>query len=127
MGSDPQVIIIGGGVFGCSTAYHLATKGCKDVLLLEAREIGSQSTSQAAGFIRVLHPSVLMTRIAQYAIKAFERFEEEVGHKIGFQQLLLRANEGSKMFASYLLFAFDDHLQIQREFALVLEVCLDTL
>lgn len=86
MGSDPQVIIIGGGVFGCSTAYHLATKGCGDVLLLEAREVASQSTAQAAGLIRVLHPSVLMTRIAQYAIKAFERFEEEVGHKIGFQQ-----------------------------------------
>lgn len=86
MASDPEVIIIGGGVFGCSTAYHLATKGCRDVLLLEARDIGSQSTSQAAGFIRVLRGSTLMTRMARHAIEAFERFQADTGHDIGFRQ-----------------------------------------
>lgn len=86
MGSDPEVIIIGGGVFGCSTAYHLATKGCRDVLLLEARDIGSQSSSQAAGFIRVLRGSTLMTRMARHAIEAFERFQADTGHAIGFRQ-----------------------------------------
>lgn len=86
MGSGPEVIVIGGGVYGTSTAYHLATKGCRDVLLLEARDIGSQSTSQAAGFVRVLRTSALMTRMAQYAIEAFERFSAETGHDIGFRQ-----------------------------------------
>ena len=59
MTTDVEVLIIGGGVFGTSTAFHLAKKGCRGVRLLEARTIGSQSSSQAAGFIRVHRASDL--------------------------------------------------------------------
>lgn len=87
MSTDVEVLIIGGGVFGTSTAYHLAKKGRRDVRLLEAREIGSQSSSQAAGFIRVHRASELSTRMGLYAIEAFERFREETGHDVGARQV----------------------------------------
>ncbi|MGH8071483.1 MAG: FAD-dependent oxidoreductase, partial [Candidatus Entotheonellia bacterium] len=52
-----NVVVIGGGVFGTSTAYHLARKGGREIVLLEAREVGSQTSSQAAGLIRSLRGS----------------------------------------------------------------------
>lgn len=87
MSTDVEVLIIGGGVFGTSTAFHLAKKGCRGVRLLEARTIGSQSSSQAAGFIRVHRASELATRMALYTIDMFERFTEETGHDVGARQV----------------------------------------
>lgn len=87
MATDVNVLIIGGGVYGTSVAHHLATKGCRDVSLLEARTIGSQSSSQAAGFIRVHRVSDLSTQMALYSIECFERFREETGHDIGARQV----------------------------------------
>lgn len=98
MRTDVEVIVIGGGVYGCSTAYHLARKVCRDVLLLEAREIGTQSSSQAAGFIRVHRSSTLGTQVALYSIEAFERFREETGHDVGAWQVggaLVALTEGT--------------------------------
>ena len=81
-----KVVVIGGGVFGTSTAYHLARKGGREIMLLEAREVGSQTSSQAAGLIRSLRGSAVGARMALYSIAAFERFREEIGHDLGAQQ-----------------------------------------
>jgi len=86
MTAQVDVVVIGGGVFGTSTAYHLARKGGRDILLLEARTVGSQTSSQAAGLIRSLRGSSVGTHMALYSIEAFERFQEEVGHDLGMQQ-----------------------------------------
>jgi glycine/D-amino acid oxidase-like deaminating enzyme len=81
-----DVVVIGGGVFGTSTAYHLARKGGRDILLLEARRVGSQTSSQAAGLIRSLRGSAVGAQMALHSIEAFERFRDEIGHDIGAQQ-----------------------------------------
>jgi glycine/D-amino acid oxidase-like deaminating enzyme len=81
-----NVVVIGGGVFGASTAYYLARKGGRDIMLLEAREVGSQTSSQAAGLIRSLRGSAVGARMALYSIEAFERFPKDIGHDIAAQQ-----------------------------------------
>ncbi len=87
MSADVEVLIVGGGVFGTSTACHLARKGCRGVRLLEAREIGSQSSSQAAGFIRAHRPSELLTEFGLYSLKTYERFRDETGHDVGARRV----------------------------------------
>jgi glycine/D-amino acid oxidase-like deaminating enzyme len=84
--TQAHVVVIGGGVFGTSTAYHVARKCGREILLLEAREVGSQTSSQAAGLIRALRGSAVGAHMALYSIDAFERFREEIGHDIGAQQ-----------------------------------------
>jgi glycine/D-amino acid oxidase-like deaminating enzyme len=86
MTTQVDVVVIGGGVFGTSTVYHLARKGGRGILLLEAHTVGSQTSSQAAGLIRSLRGSSVGTHMALYSIEAFERFQEEVGHDLGIQQ-----------------------------------------
>jgi glycine/D-amino acid oxidase-like deaminating enzyme len=86
MAPHADVVVIGGGVFGTSTAYYLAHKGGRDILLLEARQVGSQTSSQAAGLIRSLRGSVVGAQMAWHSIEAFERFRDEIGHDIGAQQ-----------------------------------------
>jgi len=81
-----KMVVIGGGVSGTSTAYHLARKGGREAMLLEAREVGSQTSSRAAGLIRSLHGSAVGAHMALYSITAFERSQEEIGHDLGAQQ-----------------------------------------
>ena len=73
------VVIIGGGVVGCSTAYHLAKRGFTDVVVLEKELIGSGSTSKAAGGVRHQFSSEVNIRLSLYSIAAFQRFQEELG------------------------------------------------
>ena len=63
-----NVVMIGGGVFGTSTAYHLARKGGRNIAPLEAREVGSQTASQAAGLIRSRRGSHVGAQMALYPI-----------------------------------------------------------
>ena len=65
-----NVVMIGGGVFGTSTAYHLARKGGRDIALLEARGVGSQTSSQAAGLIRAARQPCRGAQMALYSIAA---------------------------------------------------------
>ena len=62
-----RVIIVGGGVIGCSVAYHLTKLGWKDVLLLERKQLTSGTTWHAAGLIGQLRNSQNMTRLANYS------------------------------------------------------------
>jgi len=82
-----DVVIIGGGVVGCSIAYHLARRGARDVLVLERDAIGAGTTSKAAGGIRSQFPTETEIRFSLEAIRVFERFEEEFGVDPGYRKI----------------------------------------
>ena len=63
-----KVVVIGGGIAGCSTAYHLAKFGCKNVLLLERDQLTSGTTWHAAGLVSQLGPSAGITKIRKYSL-----------------------------------------------------------
>ncbi|MDQ4060509.1 MAG: FAD-dependent oxidoreductase, partial [Pseudomonadota bacterium] len=81
-----RVVIIGGGVAGCSVAYHLAKFGCPDVLLLERRQLTCGTTWHAAGLVGQLRATLTMTRIAQYTAGLYAELEAETGQATGFKQ-----------------------------------------
>jgi sarcosine oxidase subunit beta len=97
MATTADVVVIGGGVVGASTLYHLARAGCRDAVLLERDALASGSTSAAAGGFRAQFSDELNIRIAVECIARFARFADEVGADIGFRQVgylfLLRAEE----------------------------------
>jgi sarcosine oxidase subunit beta len=81
-----DVVVIGGGVMGASTAYHLATKGARDVVVLEREPfLGTMSTGQCAGGIRHQFGSEINVRLSILSIRMLERFPEEPGHDIGLR------------------------------------------
>ena len=65
--SQARVVIIGGGVIGCSVAYHLTKLGWKDVVLLERKQLTSGTTWHAAGLIAQLRATANMTKLAKYS------------------------------------------------------------
>ena len=82
-----SAIVIGGGVVGCSIAYHLAGRGLKDVLVLERETVGSGTTSKAAGGIRAQFPTEPEIRFSLESIRVFERFEDEFGVDPGYRKI----------------------------------------
>lgn len=104
-----EVIVIGGGAMGTSTLYHLTAAGCRDVVLLERDTLGSGSTSKAAGGIRAQFSDELNIRMSMENIRRFERFEDDFGVDIEFNQwgYLIMVNEAT-------LPAFRDALTLQR-------------
>ena len=81
-----DVIIIGGGVIGCSIAYHLARFQSMDVVLLERQQITSGTTWHAAGLIGQLRGSINMTRLARYTRELYDGLEAETGQATGYRQ-----------------------------------------
>ncbi len=82
-----RVVIIGGGVVGCSVAYHLAKLGWKDVVLLERKQLTSGTTWHAAGLIGQLRASSNMTKLARYSAELYRGLEEETGVATGLRQV----------------------------------------
>ncbi|MCC9625981.1 FAD-dependent oxidoreductase [Thalassospira sp. MA62] len=82
-----RVVIIGGGVIGCSVAYHLTKLGWKDVVLLERKELTSGTTWHAAGLIAQLRASANMTRLAKYSQELYGTLEDETGVATGFKRV----------------------------------------
>ncbi|MFP5343873.1 MAG: FAD-dependent oxidoreductase [Candidatus Limnocylindria bacterium] len=68
-----RVVVIGGGIVGCSVAYHLALAGSTDVLLLEKHQLTAGSTCQAAGLVTAFNPSSTMMAFRRYSISLYER------------------------------------------------------
>lgn len=95
--STAQVVIIGGGVMGASTAYHLARAGCTDVVLLEKQEFfGMGATGKCAGGVRYQFSTEINVRLSQLSLPMLDRFEEELGQAIGLRKcgyLFLLTNE----------------------------------
>ena len=81
-----RVVIIGGGVIGCSVAYHLAQKGWKEIILLERKQLTSGTTWHAAGLIAQLRASVNMTKLAKYSQELYGNLEKETGVATGFKR-----------------------------------------
>lgn len=81
-----RVVIIGGGVIGCSVAYHLAKIGWKDIVLLERKQLTSGTTWHAAGLIAQLRASANMTKLAKYSQELYGSLEEETEVSTGFRR-----------------------------------------
>ena len=80
-----SVLIIGAGVIGTSIAFHLAKKGCRDVVVLEKNYIGSGSTEKCAGGIRQQFSLEEDIRLSLESVEFFSRFESETGHHADFR------------------------------------------
>ena len=80
-----QVVIIGGGIAGCSTAYHLAGLGLDDVVLLEKGQLTSGSTWHAAGMVGQLRASANITRLLRYSVELYQGLESRIGMATGWR------------------------------------------
>src|SRR5436309_2677837 len=87
MTDTARVVIIGGGIWGCSIAYHLARAGVSDVLVVERGELASGNTSQAAGLVGQLRASELMARSIMAVVDRLSRWQTEHGEDSGFRQV----------------------------------------
>ena len=81
-----EVVVIGGGVIGCSVAYHLAQAGFSEVVLLERQQLTSGTTWHAAGLVGQLRTSINMTKLAKYTSELYRGLEEETGQATGYRQ-----------------------------------------
>jgi len=81
-----RVVIIGGGVIGCSVAYHLTKLGWQDVVLLERKQLTSGTTWHAAGLIAQLRATANMTKLAKYSQELYGNLEAETGVSTGFKR-----------------------------------------
>lgn len=81
-----RTVVIGGGVIGCSIAYHLAREGRKDIVVLERSKLTSGTTWHAAGLVRRLRPSATLTKLINYSIDLYGELERETGQATGWTQ-----------------------------------------
>ena len=83
--SHAQIVVIGGGIIGCSTAYHLARDHKADVVLLEQGKLTSGSTWHAAGLVGQLRSSASITRVLKYSVDLYKGLEQETGLATGWK------------------------------------------
>lgn len=79
-----RVVVVGGGIVGCSVAYHLAKAGWKDVVLLEQGRLSGGTTWHAAGMVGQLRASNSMTQINRYSATLYPSLAAETGHDVGW-------------------------------------------
>jgi 4-methylaminobutanoate oxidase (formaldehyde-forming) len=84
--SHASVVVIGGGIMGCSTLYHLAEMGVGDAVLLERNKLTSGTTWHSAAQVRALRHSQNLTRMIQYSVDLYSRLEAETGQSVGWIQ-----------------------------------------
>ena len=80
-----KAVIIGGGVAGCSAAYHLAKYGWKDVVLVERDQLTSGTTCHAAGLVSQLGPTAAVTKIRKYTTDLYKELEKKLGFSAGLK------------------------------------------
>jgi len=80
-----KAVIIGGGVAGCSCAYHLAKFGWKDIILLERDQLTSGTTWHAAGLVSQLGPTAAVTKIRKYSLELYKSLEKEIDFSSGLK------------------------------------------
>jgi 4-methylaminobutanoate oxidase (formaldehyde-forming) len=97
-----RAVVIGGGVMGCSVAYHLTKQGWRDVILLEQGRLSCGTTWHAAGLVGQLRAHQNMTRLVQYSVDLYSRLEAETGQATGWNQcgsvLVARTAERAALF-----------------------------
>src|SRR5690349_2819637 len=79
-----RIVIIGGGIIGCSIAYHLAKRGERDVVLLERLQLTHGATWHAAGLVGQLRNSSNLTRLMRYSAELYDKLENETGQATGW-------------------------------------------
>jgi glycine cleavage system aminomethyltransferase T/glycine/D-amino acid oxidase-like deaminating enzyme len=84
--NDADVVVVGGGIVGCSLVYHLAKAGAKNILLLEKHQIGSGTTWHSAALVTVLRGSPTLAALARYSAKLYASLEQETGQATGWRQ-----------------------------------------
>ncbi len=97
-----RIVIIGGGVIGCSIAYHLTKRGCRDVILLEQAQLTAGTTWHAAGLLTSLRDTETQTRLAKYSQDLYRKLESETGQATGLIgcgsiQLAMTADKAQEM------------------------------
>ena len=85
--SKAKAVVIGGGVVGVSTLYHLASKGWDDVILLERKSLTSGSTWHAAGLLPLFNMSYSVGQIHKYSVKFYQELQNETGMNVGFKKV----------------------------------------
>jgi len=85
MEKHAKVVVIGGGVVGCSILFHLAKFGLKDCILLERNELTSGSSWHAAGSVHAISSDPNISKLMAYTIKLYKEIEETSGHSVGFK------------------------------------------
>ena len=84
--TQARIVIVGGGIVGCSIAYHLAKLGISDVVLLEQGQLSGGTTWHAAGLVGQLRATHNLTRLAKYGAELYEKLEAETGQATGFRR-----------------------------------------
>jgi sarcosine oxidase subunit beta len=103
MKPSADVVIVGGGISGCSLAYYLAKRGCRNIVLLEKNFLTFGSTGRCGGGVRVQFGLEMNIKLAGQSIEQFENLSEELNSDIGFIQ------------SGYLMLTYDDHTAVQLE------------
>ena len=84
--TSAKVVVIGGGIAGCSVAYHLAKFGWKDTVLLERDQLTSGTTWHAAGLVGQLGASATITKLRKYSLNLYKELEKKTGLSTGLKQ-----------------------------------------
>jgi 4-methylaminobutanoate oxidase (formaldehyde-forming) len=121
--SHAEIIVIGGGIIGCSTAYHLARDHKADVILLEQNRLTSGSTWHAAGLVGQLRSSASITQVLKYSVELYKNLARETGLETGWKMtgcLRLACNEDrwieyKRLATTAQSFGMDMHLLSPRE------------
>jgi dimethylglycine dehydrogenase len=87
MKSEARAVVIGGGVVGVATLYHLARKGWSDVVLIERKELTSGSTWHAAGLLPLFNLSYSVGQIHKYSVRFYQELEKETQQHVGFRKV----------------------------------------
>src|SRR5438876_3966900 len=85
--AETKFLIVGGGIVGCSIAYHLTRFGWKDVVLLEQNQLAGGTTWHAAGLVGRLRTSNSLTKINKYSAELYASLEQETGCPVGWKQV----------------------------------------
>jgi sarcosine dehydrogenase len=83
--SHARAVIVGGGIMGCSVAYHLACEGWRDVVLLERKQLSSGSTWHAAGLVGQLRTNANITQLLKHSVELYDGLEAETGQTSGWK------------------------------------------
>ncbi len=115
--SSAQVVVVGGGIAGCSVAYHLTKLGFSDVVLLEQKALAGGTTWHAAGMVGRLRTSNSLTKINQYSAELYAGLEAETGHSTGWKQVgsLVVASSKERMTQLYRTAAMAEYLGVQAD------------
>ena len=97
-----DVIVVGGGVNGASTAFHLASRGVKNVLLLERRHLGAGATGKSGSLVRMHYTNEPESKLAFESLKIFRDFRNVVGGDCGFEPIgFLQDRKSTRLNSSH--------------------------